>query len=70
MSWIIVGAVVVIIVVWCILPNKTEYRCSKCGHTFMPKKSQLITTVHVGRKEMLKCPNCGESSMMDPVHKN
>ena len=61
--WIVPGVIAIAAVIYIFIPNKTVYQCPKCGQTFIPKKTELIG-VHSFGKHLLKCPQCGHSSMM------
>ena len=60
------SVVIILIVVFLAIPNKTAYKCPKCGQTFVPKKAQLLG-IHSYGPHMLKCPHCGKTSMMAPA---
>lgn len=36
--------------------------CPHCKTEFKPKPHQLYVTVHMNRKRLAKCPNCGKKS--------
>ena len=65
-DFVILGIVAVLIIVFLAIPNRTAYKCPKCGQTFVPRKAQLFG-IHSFGSHMLKCPNCGKTSMMEPA---
>lgn len=36
------------------------YKCSNCGHTYIPTYKHTLFAVHNGRSRALKCPECGK----------
>lgn len=66
---VILGIVAVLIIVFLAIPNKTTYKCPKCGQTFVPHKAQLLG-IHSFGSHMLKCPHCRKTSMMEPAGKD
>ena len=67
-GWIIIGLVIVLVAVSFLTPNHTTFQCPKCGETFVPKKSEMVG-IHTLSTVMLKCPHCGQRSMMKPADK-
>lgn len=44
------------------------YKCSKCGHSEIPKKySKVFFAPHIGRTRYMKCNECGEKSWQKKV---
>lgn len=66
-GWIIVGIIVVLLVISFLTPNHMAYQCPNCKETFVPKKKEML--IHVSAKQLLKCPHCGQKSLMEPVGK-
>lgn len=38
------------------------YKCSKCGHTYVPKYSSVFISMHLGRTRYMRCPKCNKRS--------
>ena len=46
------------------------YKCSKCGHTYVPENYLKFSMApHIGRTRYMKCPKCGEKSWQKKVLK-
>ena len=44
------------------------YKCSKCEHTYVPKKySKVFFAPHMGKTRYMGCPECGEKSWQKKV---
>ena len=43
------------------------YKCSKCGHTYVPSFKSVLMAQHMGRTRKMKCPECGEKSWQKKV---
>jgi DNA-directed RNA polymerase subunit RPC12/RpoP len=44
------------------------YKCSKCEHTYVPKKySKVFFASHMGKTRYMGCPECGEKSWQKKV---
>lgn len=64
--WFFVAIPVVAIFVfgYLILMSKT-YICPHCKTEFKAKPYQLYVTIHMGRKRVAKCPNCGRKGFCE-----
>ena len=38
------------------------YKCSKCGHKYVPKYSSVFISMHFGRTRYMRCPKCNKRS--------
>ena len=38
------------------------YKCTKCGHKYVPKYSSVLWAMHFGRTRFMKCPKCSKWS--------
>ena len=38
------------------------YKCSKCGHKYVPKYSSVFISMHLGRTRYMRCPKCNKRS--------
>ena len=38
------------------------YKCSKCGHKYVPKYSSVFIAMHLGRTRYMRCPKCNKRS--------
>ena len=45
------------------------YKCSKCGHSYVPTYKAVTMAMHMGRTRYMKCPNCGKKSWQKNVIK-
>ncbi len=36
------------------------YKCSKCGHAYVPTFKSVLWAQHMGRTRKMKCPECGK----------
>lgn len=36
------------------------YKCSECGHTYVPSFAATLFAPHMGRSRKMKCPHCGK----------
>lgn len=36
------------------------YKCSECGHTYVPSFTATLFAPHMGRSRKMKCPHCGK----------
>ncbi|HEX3017740.1 MAG TPA: hypothetical protein VHP31_07810 [Caproicibacter sp.] len=70
MTWIIIAVIVVGVLIYCLIPNKTEYECPHCKARFVPSKLKLVVSGHVGSKHFLVCPHCGKRSAIGPAPKS
>ncbi len=43
------------------------YKCSKCGHTYVPTFKSVLWATHMGRTRKMKCPECGVKSWQKKV---
>lgn len=43
------------------------YKCSKCGHTYVPTFKSVLWATHMGRTRKMKCPECGIKSWQKKV---
>ena len=43
------------------------YKCSKCGHTYVPTLKSFFWAQHMGRTRKMKCPECGKKSWQKKV---
>ena len=43
------------------------YKCSKCGHTYVPTLKSVLWSQHMGRTRKMKCPECGVKSWQKKV---
>ena len=43
------------------------YKCSKCGHRYVPEFKSVLWSMHAGRTRYMKCPKCGEKSWQKKV---
>ena len=43
------------------------YKCGKCGHTHIPKYSNVFFAMHYGRTRYMKCPECKKFSWQKKV---
>lgn len=43
------------------------YRCSKCGHCYVPTFKAVTWSMHMGRTRYMKCPECGKISWQKKV---
>ena len=43
------------------------YRCTKCGHSYIPSYGSTLWAFHFGRTRYLKCPKCGQKSWQKKV---
>lgn len=43
------------------------YKCSKCGHTYVPTFKSVLMAQHMGRTRKMKCPECGKKSWQKKV---
>jgi len=61
--WYLVAVPILVILAlsYFILMSKT-YICPHCKTEFKAKPYQLYVTVHLNRKRLAKCPNCGKKS--------
>lgn len=46
------------------------YKCSNCGHEFVPEKKNYLLTIHSGRSFLLTCPNCNKKTFCKKVFKS
>lgn len=47
------------------ITSKT-YVCPRCAHTFRPKWTAAIFSIHVNDDRLFKCPRCGKRSFCRP----
>lgn len=38
------------------------YECSKCGHRYLPRYSNVFFAMHINRTRYMRCPKCGKMS--------
>lgn len=69
-TWIVLVLIVISIVIYCLIPTKTEYECPKCGYKFVPNKLKLVLSPHSMTKRYFTCPHCGKSSLMGRTSKH
>ena len=43
------------------------YKCSKCGHAYVPTLKSVLWSQHMGRTRKMKCPECGVKSWQKKV---
>lgn len=43
------------------------YECSKCGHRYIPRYSNVFLTMHINRTRYMRCPKCGKLSWQKKV---
>ena len=43
------------------------YKCSECGHCYIPTFKSVFWAMHMGRTRYMKCPKCGEKSWQKKV---
>ena len=43
------------------------YRCSLCGHKYVPTFTAINVSMHLGRTRYMKCPECGKRSWQKKV---
>jgi len=43
------------------------YECSKCGHRYIPRYSNVLLAMHINRTRYMRCPKCGEMSWQKKV---
>ena len=43
------------------------YKCSKCGHAYVPTLKSVLWSPHMGRTRQMKCPKCGVKSWQKKV---
>lgn len=43
------------------------YKCSKCGHAYVPTLKSVLWAQHMGRTRKMKCPKCGVKSWQKKV---
>lgn len=43
------------------------YKCSKCGHAYVPTLKSVLWAPHMGRTRQMKCPKCGVKSWQKKV---
>lgn len=43
------------------------YKCSKCGHAYVPTLKSVLWAQHMGRTRKMKCPECGKKSWQKKV---
>ena len=45
------------------------YRCSECGHCYVPTFKSVFWAPHMGRTRKMKCPKCGKKSWQKKIVK-
>ena len=45
------------------------YRCSECGHCYVPTFKSVLWSMHMGRTRKMKCPKCGKKSWQKKIVK-
>lgn len=43
------------------------YRCSKCGHEYVPTFGSVLIAMHAGTTRYMKCPECGKRSWQKKI---
>ena len=43
------------------------YKCSKCGHKYIPEYMSIFFAPHMGRTRYMSCPKCNEKSWQRKV---
>lgn len=43
------------------------YECQECHHKYIPKYSNMLWAMHIGRTRYMKCPKCGKKSWQKKV---
>ena len=43
------------------------YECSKCGHRYIPRYSNVFLSMHINRTRYMRCPKCGKLSWQKKV---
>ena len=43
------------------------YKCSKCGHRYIPRYSNVFFAMHINRTRYMRCPKCGKISWQNKV---
>ena len=44
-----------------------DYECSKCGHRYVPRYSNVFFAMHINRTRYMRCPKCGKLSWQKKV---
>lgn len=43
------------------------YKCSECGHRYVPEYKSVFWAMHMGRTRKMRCPKCGKKSWQKKV---
>jgi transcriptional regulator with XRE-family HTH domain/DNA-directed RNA polymerase subunit RPC12/RpoP len=57
--------------IFCLNIERTAgyYECGHCHHKYVPSRSSMMWSMHMGRTRYMKCPKCGKKSWQKKVIK-
>ena len=67
----IIFVVLLILLIWLVfrytyIMKKFHFVCPLCEHKFKPKVYKLVFSMNAVNGKVLRCPNCGAATYMEP----